>query len=77
MTYLSKRSNGNYYVYFNKTNGKRNSISTNCKVKNDAIKFLCDYQVNLRERKEVEMDRIKLSIMIFEFLKRDELIHSL
>jgi len=39
--FLFKRSNGIYYLYFDdKLTGKRKAVSTKCKLKTDAIKFV-------------------------------------
>jgi len=48
---LSKRSNGIYYVYYLQPNGKRTCISTATKLKNEALKFLSDFQVEIKRRK--------------------------
>jgi integrase len=43
--FLFKRSNGFYYLYFDNTlTGKRKSISTKCKIKSDALKFVKGFQ---------------------------------
>lgn len=52
--FLSKRSNGIYYLWFTAEGGKRDKVSTGCRVKSDAIKFLRDFKgKEVRKREEV------------------------
>ncbi len=72
---LSKRSNGNYYIFFNQENGKRTCISTKCKIKSDALKFLADFQRKTKERRS-KQQVIKLTDYISRFLQFSNLNHT-
>jgi integrase len=48
---LSKRTNGYYYVYYFKLNGKRTCISTGTKLKSEALKFLSEFEDEIKKRK--------------------------
>ena len=41
--FLSKRSNGLYYVWFFDRDGKRQKVSTGTKLKQEATKFLVEF----------------------------------
>ena len=48
--YLTKRSNGFYYLWFKNERGKRQKISTRCTYKADAIKFFQSFKREEYER---------------------------
>jgi len=75
--YLSKRSNGIYYIYFFQPNGKRTCISTKSSNKSEALKFLSKFEAQLKVRLESKLNPISLKQFIFEFLKYSESIHSI
>jgi len=75
--YLSKRSNGNYYIYFMQPNGKRSCISTKTRIKTEALKFLSQFTYELKERANKKLNSVNLKQFFFEFLKYSESIHSL
>lgn len=74
--FLSKRPNGVYYIYFLNSCGKRNSVSTKCKMKSDALKFLSNFSKELKHREKNSTVPINLSDFFFEYLKYSESIHS-
>ncbi len=74
--FLSKRSNGYYYVFYDKPDGKRTCISTKCKKKQEALKFLSNFQYNLKERERLNLDKIALKDFAYEYLKYSESVHS-
>jgi site-specific recombinase XerD len=74
--FLSKKSKGVYYLYYNQSNGKRTSVSTNSKLKSEAVKFLREFKVNLDEEIRRGIKPITLKNYIHEFLKYSEGIHS-
>ena len=74
--YLSKRANGVYYVFYFQQNGKKTCISTGEKKKSQAIKFLSNFEVELKQRQRNKIIPITLKEFRFEFLKYSESIHS-
>lgn len=60
--FLSKTTTGIYYIYYNNLEtGKRNKISCKTKLKSNALKFLSNFQNELRERNQKKINGIKLS----------------
>ncbi|MDI6766027.1 MAG: tyrosine-type recombinase/integrase [Bacteroidota bacterium] len=49
--FLSKRSNGIYYLWYIDEGGKKQKISTGCKLKSNALKFLRDFKENEMKRR--------------------------
>ena len=76
MLFLSKRKNGNYYIYYLNEVGKRACISTKCKLKNEALKFLTNFKNQLEERKANKVIPIGLEKFFFEYLKYSEGVHT-
>jgi len=76
MLFLSKRNNGYYYIYYLNEFEKRASISTRCKKKNEALKYLSDFKNQLILRKEKKVIPIALNKLFFEYLNYSEAVHS-
>ena len=74
--FLSKRSNCKYYIFYDQTNGKRTCISTKAKNKNDALKFLSEFQNNLRLASESKVVPIDLKTFSFDYQKFSEKFHT-
>ena len=74
--YLCKLKNNYYYVFYNAENGKKNKISTRTKRKSEAIKFLSNFQEQLKQREQEKFTSKSLKYHIQEFLKNSESIHS-
>jgi len=74
--YLSKRSNGYYYVYYNQSNGKRTCRSTKQKKKTDAVKFLSEFEKNLKAKAAAQV-QVPLIDFAEEFLSYSLTIHSI
>ncbi|MBM4172358.1 MAG: site-specific integrase [Ignavibacteria bacterium] len=74
--YLSKRSNGRYYIFYPQHNGKITCISTKTKLKNEALKFLSNFSNELDSRTKLKTIPISLHDFFFEYLKFSESIHS-
>ena len=72
---LSKRSNGIYYVFYLQPNGKRTCISTGTKLKNEALKFLSEFQIEIKKRKLLNV--IPKTVLDFrrEFASYSESFH--
>src|ERR1051325_2992883 len=49
--FLSKRSNGIYYLWFDDETGRKQKVSTGCTHKPDAIKFFREFKLEERHRK--------------------------
>lgn len=74
--FLSKRpSNGIYYIFSFDELGKRQRISTRCKLKTDALKFLRDFKEAEHERKR-NLDRVSLSQFKQTYLEHSKGIHT-
>lgn len=73
--FLSKRSNGYYYVYYKKADGKKTCISTKTKIKSEALKFLTGFNNELKKRKLNGVIRKSLKEFSFDFLKYSESFH--
>ncbi len=50
--FLSKHSNGIYYLWFNNERGKKQKVSTHCTHKADALRFLQSFKCDEHERKQ-------------------------
>jgi integrase len=74
--FLSKNSNGRYYIYYDKPDGKRTSISTKTKLKSEALKFLTNFENEQKQRAQEKVTAISLKKLLFEYLKYSETIHS-
>jgi len=74
--YLSKRSNGIYYIFYPQLNGKLTCISTKEKTKSEALKFLSNFEKEIKTRKDAKALPIPIRQFFDEFLKYSESIHS-
>lgn len=74
--YLSKHSNGYYYIYFNTDTGKRNSISTRTKTKAEAIKFLSSFKEEIKKRQIEKLNSVTLFDYVNNFLAQSVLNHT-
>jgi site-specific recombinase XerD len=74
--YFFKR-NGYYHVeYFDKAENRIRRISTRCKQKQDAIKFLSRFEDELAERQARKLTPISLSKLRDEFLEYSKTVHT-
>lgn len=69
--FLSKRSNGIYYLYYEKPDGKRTAVSTGAKKKAEANIFLNEFK-----KTQSDSSNIKFSQFRIDYLKYSEQIHS-
>lgn len=74
--FLSKRSNGNWYVFYDNSKGNRTCISTKTKLKRDAIKFLSNFEYEVNRRGQSKVIPISVKEYAFQFLKYSESVHS-
>lgn len=75
--FLSKRSNGRYYIFYPQQNGKMTCISTKTKLKAEALKFLSNFTNELAKKANQKISPIKISNFFREFLRYSETIHSI
>lgn len=72
--FLSKRRNI-YYLFLTDDLGKRHKISTKCRQKADAVKFLQSFKLQEHERK-INLSRISLSEFAKTYLEHSKSIHT-
>lgn len=72
---IYKRSNGIYHIRYS-VNGKEKSISTKTKKKSEALKFLSNFNEEMKRRDELEYTPISLKKFCFEYLKYSEVQHT-
>jgi integrase len=73
--YLSKCSNGVWYVYYLQPSGKKTRISTREKRKSEALKFLNDFEAKIKEQSKLKHVAIDLKTFRFNYLKYSEMAH--
>lgn len=74
--FLSKTQNGRYYIYYKKSDGKMTRISTKTKKKSEAVKFLSEFEKQIKLRSLTETIPMSLSKFKLEYLKYSEANHS-
>ena len=74
--FLSKRSNGIYYLWYEDELGKPQKTSTRCRRKADALQFVKEFESNQAERK-VKLQRISLSLFKEDFLAYSSGVHTI
>ena len=65
--FLSKHSNGTYYLFYSDEQGKRKRVSTHCQYKTDALRFLQSFKSDEYERRQ-KAKRKLLSEFLKDFL---------
>ena len=73
--YLSKRSNGVYYVWSTDELGHKRKVSTKQTLKSEALKFLQDFKANEQEKKQ-RQQRLYLSQFISDFRTHSKGTHA-
>lgn len=71
--FLSKRSNGVYYLWFDDELGRRHKVSTRCTLKTDALKFIQQFK---HAEKQKNTNRVLLSQFTESFLLYSKSVHS-
>ncbi|MDP2207302.1 MAG: site-specific integrase [Bacteroidota bacterium] len=74
--FLSRRLNGVYYLWFVDEGGRKRKVSTGCKMKADAFKFLKSYNQAEAERR-AKLKTISLNEFMQEFLNYSSGVHTL
>ncbi len=74
--FLTKRSNGIYYLYYLNSESKRTALSTKVKQKSEALRFLTLFTKQLEERQNKKTTPITLHRFVTEFLKHSEALHT-
>ncbi len=67
--FLSKRSNGVWYLWFDDELGRKQKVSTRCTLKSDALKFLQTYRQD-------EHERVSLSLITEDYLTYSRSVHT-
>jgi site-specific recombinase XerD len=73
--FLSKRSNGIYYLWFFDDLGKKKKVSTRTKLKTDALKFLQSFKQE-EARLRIRLQRTSLSQFAVDFLDYAKTNHT-
>ena len=73
--FLSKRSNGIYYLWFTDELGRRQKVSARCMRKSQALRFLQDFRKGEQERR-VRLQRTLLSQFSEDFLAYSKSVHT-
>ncbi len=77
--FLSKRSNGIYYIFDNMPNGKRIRISTRSRTKKEAMKRFAELAKELKDKKEEKEETvipIRLQPFSLQYLKYSKSFHT-
>ena len=74
--FLSKRSNGKYYIFYNNGKGKRTCVSTKTKIKSEALKYLSNFRKNIENNSEEKILEMSVKDFFWEYLKYSEGVHS-
>jgi site-specific recombinase XerD len=73
--YLAKnRKSGRWYIYFRQANGKKTRLSTKCKLKKDALKFLNDFERKVKAKNE--LPSITISEFAVQYLNTISITHT-
>ena len=73
--YLSKRSNGVYYLWYHNELGRKRKVSTQKKLKADALEFVKNFRQTDRERK-ARLQKITLQAFQTDFLSYSSGVHT-
>lgn len=74
--FLSKHSNGIFYLFYDDEVGKRWRVSTKCRRRSDAMKFLTSFKTSLREQR-LGRERRRLNQFKDDFLAYSRSVHTL
>ncbi|MBI3192951.1 MAG: tyrosine-type recombinase/integrase [Ignavibacteriae bacterium] len=74
--FLSKRSNGLYYLWFTNADGNKQKVSTGSSLKSDAVKFLREFK---EENVRVRQTKITKTLNEFfaDYMQHSQSIHTL
>jgi integrase len=74
--FLSKHSNGRYYIYYFLSSGKRKTKSTGERTKKEAIRFLIKFRDDLREKEQQKFTPITLREFQFHYFRYAESVFT-
>jgi integrase len=74
--FLSKRTNGIYYIFYDGQNGKRTCLSTKCRNKTDALKYFINYSNKATESELLTTVEISLNDFSKKFIEYSEIYHT-
>lgn len=73
--FLSKASNGIYYLYLSNELGQRRKVSTKCRLKTDAQKFFQSFKLQEHEQK-LNLSRVSLSGFRRTYVEYSKSVHT-
>lgn len=73
---LSKHKNGYYYVYYFNEQNVRKSITTKCKIKSEALKFLSSFEKELELRRQQKLADVPFTNYCEQFLRFSLVNHT-
>lgn len=74
--FLSKRSNGIFYVWYTDSHGRKLKRSTKAKTKSEALKFLQRFKIELEEVRHPTPKNISFKTLVDEFLSYSAGVHT-
>ena len=74
--FLSKRSNGLYYIFYNQQNGKRTCKSTKCRNKSDALTFFRNFSIEQELPVQLPIVEITLKNFSENYIEYSEIYHT-
>jgi hypothetical protein len=73
--FITRRSNGIYYIHYFNGQRKRTCISTKARNKSEALKFLSDFQNELNRKKIAGVNPKTITEFLFDFVRYSESFH--
>jgi len=67
--FLSKRTNGYYYIFYDDDSGKRQAVSTKSKLRSEALKFLTQFRKESNHKSKEEILQINFKQFILIHIK--------
>jgi hypothetical protein len=67
--FISKGTNGYYYLYFKTKNDKRNKVSTKTKIKSKALEFYKSFQIDQQELQKNKQTLKEFTALYIPFAK--------
>lgn len=74
--FLSKRSNGLYYIFYNQQNGKRTCKSTKCRNKSAALLFFRNFSIEQELPAQLPIVEITLKNFSLKYIEYSEIYHT-
>ena len=74
--FLSKRSNGYWYIWFYDEHGRKHKLSTKCRQKSDALRFLSGFKLELENQKHPAPKDVFFKTVVEEFMVFSVGVHT-